>query len=194
MQQFYEEITRFVFKEDDPAPSDVIWIPGGDSPELPEKAAELYRQGLASILIPSGRFSITKGEFQGSESQKSRYPGDYSTECEFYCRVLREQGVPEEAILPECRAVYTLQNAQFSKELTDAQGIAVKRGLLCCKSFHARRAYQYYQYIYPDAEIRVIPVDVYGISRGNWMETPEGRRKALRELSKCGSQFEGMLC
>ena len=61
MQQFYEEITRFVFKADDPAPSDVIWIPGGDSPELPEKAAELYRQGLASILIPSGRFSITKG-------------------------------------------------------------------------------------------------------------------------------------
>lgn len=192
--RFYEDITSFIFKEDAPVLSDVIWIPGGDSPELPEKAAELYHQGLAPVLIPSGKFSITKGEFQGSVSQKSRYPGEYATECEFYCRVLREKGVPEEAVLREAQAVYTLQNAQFSKELTDGQGIKVRRGLLCCKSFHARRAYQYYQYVYPDAEIRVIPADVYGISRENWMDSPEGRRKVLRELSKCGSQFEGMLC
>ena len=52
------EIGNFVFLRDEPQPADVIFITGGAYPEVGERAAALWRQGLAPVILPSGRYSV----------------------------------------------------------------------------------------------------------------------------------------
>ena len=48
------DITNYIFLENALAPADVIFIPGCARPEHTEEAARLYREGYATLLIPSG--------------------------------------------------------------------------------------------------------------------------------------------
>ena len=54
MGKSYEAITEFVFIEDKPEKADIILVPGGSSPELMEKACELFIAGYAPLILPSG--------------------------------------------------------------------------------------------------------------------------------------------
>lgn len=60
-----KEVGDFIFVADAPQPVDVIFIPGGSHPALPEYAARLYQQGLAPILLPAGGVSIKTDFFPG---------------------------------------------------------------------------------------------------------------------------------
>ena len=60
-----EDISNFIFVEDSLEKADVIMIPGGSYPDLPEKAAELWKKGYAPILVPAGGVSIKLGKFAG---------------------------------------------------------------------------------------------------------------------------------
>ena len=101
-EEFLKQIEDFIFVED-----------------LPEKAAELYRKGLAQKILPSGRYSITVGKFAGVLDKKECYGGTYGTEWEFLRDVLMRNGVPEEMILKEDQATYTYENAIYSRQVTD---------------------------------------------------------------------------
>ena len=57
MTKFLQEITDFIFLEDEPQKADVIFIPGSNEGSLAIKAAELYHKGYASVLIPSGKYA-----------------------------------------------------------------------------------------------------------------------------------------
>lgn len=94
---------------------------------MAEKAAELYGQGYAPYILPSGRYSITMGKFAGVQSKKEIYDGDYETEWEFLKTVLMKNKVPEEAILREDQATFTYENAIYSRQVTDMLGIEVKQ-------------------------------------------------------------------
>jgi len=61
--------------------------------------------------------------------------------------------------------------------------------MICCKSFHARRCLMLYQLAFPEAEIYVVPVDCYGITRDNWYTQEYGIDRVLGELARCGNQF-----
>ena len=187
---FIQDITDFIFIGSQPEQSDIIFIPGSSTPELAERAAELYAEGMAAYVLPSGKYSIKTGHFKGVTSKPEEYPGDYGTECDFYCDVLRRHGVPEQAILREDESTYTYQNAAFSRQVTDRAGLSVNRAILVCKSFHARRAYTYYKGAFPDADIYVVPVVSAGISRDTWFKTENGIRRVLGELQRIGTQFE----
>ncbi len=194
--ELIEAITCFVFKEDplDTATAyDIAFIPGGTDPELGEHAASLYRMGAVTTLLPSGKYSIKNGRFDGVKSKKHLYAKAYPTEWAFLKDVLMQNGVPECAILKEDMSTYTQENADFSRRVLDAQGIAVKRAVLCCKPHHARRAWMYYQMAFPEAHIDVSPC-VYNrggvrIDRHTWHTTPEGIERVLGELQRCGTQF-----
>lgn len=197
-----DDITSFIFiGEDYPGDAsipegeraDVIFIPGSASPEPMERACDLWHRGLAPVLIPSGRFSIQKGRFEVGRSSRKKYPGAYHTECEFYRDIALRASIPDEQILKECRATYTMQNAVFSRELTDLHGLKVRRATLCCKAYHARRAFMYYQYAYPETEFRIVPVDTAGITRENWFRTPHGTDVVMGELMRCGHQLRNLI-
>ncbi len=180
-RSFVDEYTDFIFLEDTPKRADIIFLPGSEEGELARHAARLYRKGYAPVILPSGKYGKLKGHFSGG--------GSFQTEWEYFHHILREEGVPEDAIWREEQATFTYENALRSRELTDAAGLEVKTALLCCQAFHARRAKLYYQVCFPEAEILVCPVKTKGISRENWHRSEKGIRLVLNEMKHCGTQF-----
>lgn len=193
MKRLYKDIADFVFISDNPQPADIIFVPGGSYPETSERAAQLYSQGFAPLIMPSGRFSVHNGKFMGALSKKEIYPFECDTEWQFMQRVLIKNGVPKTAILKEDKALSTYDNARFSKKELDALGIIIKKAIICCKSIHARRALMYYQYYFENAEIFICPVDIANISKKNFTQTPLGIAIVMQEIEKCGTQFSKML-
>ena len=57
-EEFLKQIEEFMFIEDKPEKADVIFVPGNGYPQMAEKAAELYRNGFAPKILPSGRYYI----------------------------------------------------------------------------------------------------------------------------------------
>jgi uncharacterized SAM-binding protein YcdF (DUF218 family) len=183
------DITNYIFVADKPQKSDIIFLPGGSDPAIPEKAAELYKDGFSDYLIPSGGRSVKTGKFNGVKKGKEIYNGNYQTDCAFYMDVLLKNGVPMSAIIEENQSGYTKENAVFSRKATDECGLTICTALIVCKSFHARRSLMCYKFAFPEADIRVIPVDVYDISCDNWYMHEYGIDRVMGELFRCGSQF-----
>ena len=160
---------------------------------MAERAAQLYREGDAPYILPSGKYSITMGKFVGVQSRREIYDGDYETEWEFLKNVLMKNNVPKEAILREDQATFTYENAIYSRQVTDGKGIQVKNAILCCKTYHARRSLMYYQLLYPETRIFVCPVCADGITRENWRETEDGVEAVTGEVDRIVRQFCLML-
>ncbi len=185
---FIKDTTEYIFLKDEPVISDVIFIPGSMCYLLPEKAAELYKAGYARYVIPSGKYSVVTNTLS-RQNPDIKYHGDWRTEAEFFRHVLIENGVPAEAVIPECESTFTYQNAVNTKRITDSRGIEVKRAILCCKAYHARRAYTYYKQEFKDTEIFVCPVDSGGVSADNWYTTEDGMKKVGGELRRIQEQL-----
>ncbi|MDO4272679.1 MAG: YdcF family protein [Eubacteriales bacterium] len=191
--EFLKEAENFIFAEDTPSKSDVIFVPGNGYPQMAERAAQLYREGYAPYILPSGKYSVTDGHFTGVLGKKECYPGEFNTEWEFLKEVLVRCGVPEKAVLKEDQATFTYENAIFSRQVTDQAGIKVKKAILCCKTYHARRSLMYYQLLYPEAELLVCPSCPDSITRSNWRDTEEGIDAVTGEITRIIKQFSLML-
>ena len=188
-EAFFKQVEDYLFREDEPRESDVIFLPGNRYPQMAEKSAALYRDGYAPFILPSGKYAVSQNGFAGPIAKREIYQGDYATEWEFLSDVLRHEGVPSEAILREDQAGYTWQNALFSRRVLDAENIRVRQAIICCKTTHARRCLLYYQCAFPEAELFVCPVDADGISRRTWRETPEGIETVMGEAERLVLQF-----
>ena len=185
------EISDFIFVSDKPCKVDAILLPGGSHPEQPEYAAELYKQGIAPILIVSGGVSVKKQKFDGVKSKTEIYNGDYKTDCEFLTDALNKNGVPPEQIYGEDKSGHTRDNAFFSKKVADENGLDIKTAVIVCKAFHARRCLMLYSLAFPDTKFYVCPVVCLEISKDNWFRTEQGIDRVLGELARCGNQFVG---
>lgn len=185
------DITDFVFVSDTPCKVNAIFLPGGSCPEPPEYAAKLYHEGFAPRLLPSGGVSVKSGKFNGVKSKADIYDRDYQTDCAFYTDVLLKNGVPESAVICEDKSGHTHDNAFFSRKIIDEHSLKIKRAIIVCKSFHARRCLMLYQLAFPDTELFICPVDCFGITKDNWFMFEYGIDRVLGELSRCGNQFVG---
>ena len=191
--RFIKEIEEFIFVEDQPQKSDIIFVPGNGYSQMAEKAAELYGEKYAPLILPSGKFSISVGKFAGVLSGQEKYTGPYETEWEFLKDVLMKNQVPEKAILKEDQATFTWENAKLSRVVTDQAGINIKKALICCKNYHARRAVMYYQRAYPNTEFRVCPCCVDDITKENWRDSQKGITEVLAEVNRIVTQFSLMM-
>ena len=191
-ERVIQEITDFIFMEDAPQKCDLILIPGSAISAPAEGAAELYRQGFARYVMPSGKFFHLLDRFPAGEIDNPRYYGEYQTEFDYMKHILMANGVPESAILREDRATNTVQNGMFSAEAAAAAGLTVKKAVICCKGFHARRAYLSYACFFRDTELFVSPVQMPSLSRDDWFLSDEGYQTVLGEIAKCGSYFQSM--
>ena len=191
--KFYDALTDFIFTEQKPEKADAIFVPGGLYGEIAQHAAELYQQGFASLIVPSGKYSIVEGKFtevQSPEKYKGRY---FETESDFLTQILVDEGVKKSDILQEKEASYTYQNALFTKDLLEKKGLHLKKVILSCQAYHARRCLMYYQFLYPKTEFYVVPVNADGITRENWRKNEEGIDAVTGELSRIVKQFSLML-
>lgn len=187
-----EDISNFIFVEDVLEKSDVIMVPGGSYPELPEKAAEIWGDGYAPLIVPAGGVSVKSGKFNGVKSKQERYVREYRTECEFYTDVLEICGVQPECIIGDNKSGCTADNARLSRKILDARGIYPQRAIICCKAFHARRCLMFYQFYFPETQFIISPIiDLpgYCISKDNWYKSEIGLSRVLGELSRLGTQF-----
>lgn len=188
---YIRAVGDFVFVEDAPERADIIFVPGASRPEHALRAAELYQAGMAPYVLPSGRFPKTAGRFLGvKEKFREDYPGDFDSEWDFLRHVLMRAGVPEEAILREDQATFTWENALLSRRVTDAMDLTVRTAILCCKSFHGRRALLYYQAAYPETRFLVCPAALPGYGREDWYLTEKGRNVVLGEVARLGNQIQ----
>lgn len=191
--KFYDCLTDFIFVEDAPEQADAIFIPGGPYGEIAVHAAGLYRQGFSNVLIPSGKYSVLNGAYTGAVSPEIYRGRIFDTEADFFSQILRDNGVPEEAVFPERKATFTYENAIYTRELTDRMGLTVRTALLSCQAYHARRALLYYQALFPDTRILVCPTETQGIRKCDWFENPRTIDMVLGEVERCGSQFHDIL-
>lgn len=185
------DITNFIFVDDKPQKVDAIFLPGGSHPEQPEYAAELYKRGFTPIFIVSGGVSVKKQKFDGVKSKADIYNKDYKTDCEFLTDALHINGVPMSAIYGEDKSGHTRDNAFLSRKVVDENGLKVKKALIVCKAFHARRCLMLYQMAFPNTKFYVCPVVCMGITKDNWYKTEQGIDRVLGELARCGNQFIG---
>lgn len=192
--KFLRDITEFIFLEDLPEKADLIIVPGNTWPQPARRAAALYHEGMAPYIVVSGRYSKGQQTFAGAACEGDRYKGAYMTEADFLTDVLIREGVPETAVLQERKAEFTLENARYIRKLLEEKKMTVKKALICCQAFHARRCRMYFKYVFQDTDVEFLmcPAVTQGISRCSWMESQKGLDTVLGELRRCGEQFAWM--
>ena len=190
---FFDPITDFIFIEHEAEAADVIFIPGGPCGEIALHAAELYHQGYAPLLIPSGKHSILDPVYRGAQSPEKYRGREFPTEADFFSTILLDQDVPSSCIRPERQATFTYENAIYTRKLTDALGLTIRTAILSCQAYHARRALLYYQALFPDAKILVSPAVTQGIRKEDWFLKQESIDAVLKEMEHCGSQFHEII-
>ena len=192
--KFLRDITEFIFLEDLPEKADLIIVPGNTWPQPARRAAALYHEGMAPYIVVSGRYSKGQQTFAGAACEGDRYKGAYMTEADFLTDVLIREGVPETAVLQERKAEFTLENARYIRKLLEEKKMTVKKALICCQAFHARRCRMYFEYVFQDTDVEFLmcPAVTQGLSRCSWMESQKGLDTVLGELRRCGEQFAWM--
>lgn len=188
-QRAIRDISDFIFMNDAPQKSDILFIPGTSQSAVTEKAAGLYCAGYAKYVLPSGMYSGKRGKFAAEKIDDPRYAGDYATDFAYCRHILMVNGVPEAAILREDRSTNTMENAAYSAAVLKELGIKIARAILCCQAFHARRAFMSYARHFPDTEILVVPTDTQGIRREDWFLHEKSYQRVMSEVRKCGEYF-----
>ncbi|MFH0923599.1 MAG: YdcF family protein [Candidatus Falkowbacteria bacterium] len=173
----FDCITKLIFVEHKPVKADVILIPGGSRLQLMKKAAELYKQGYASYILPSGGNNI-------------KLPNS-KTEWEYLKNIAISLGVPENAILKEDQAKHTFDNANLSWQVLQSKGLKIKKVILVCKTHHSRRALLTYQTIFPtDIDFVVCPIfDERNVRKDNWFLNQDKIDIIMKEVEKIGQYF-----
>ena len=179
---YIDAVSRFIFVSDLPGKSDLIFLPGSSHDEHIRLAAKLYAEGYAPYILPSG--------FHAKYAEGFTKDPEFDSEWAWMRHLLISFGVPDSRILREDKATFTWENATFSRKVTDSMGLKVQRAILCCRSYHARRALFYYQAAYPDTEILTVPAAVPSIGPDNWYLTEDGRHQVLGEVRRMGSQVQ----
>lgn len=104
-----------------------------------------------------------------------------------------QNGVPATVIVREDQSTYTWQNALFTAQALERDGIDVQSAIICCKPYHARRCKMYYETALPGVKLLMHPINAYGLTRDNWTQSAQGIDAVLGELSRCGAQFGEIL-
>lgn len=171
----FDCITNFIFVESKISSADVIVIPGSNHPQLMVEASNLFKQGIAPFILPSGGFKAHVG----------------MSEWAYLKNLGLSEGIPEEIILKEDRAQHTLENARYSLKVLENEGIKFERVIIVCKACHSRRALMSYQEAFPKTtEFMVSPVvDRYEITKDNWYLSESGIQRVMSEVQKIGKYF-----
>ncbi|MCX5410755.1 YdcF family protein [Streptomyces sp. NBC_00059] len=106
-----------------------------------DTAADLYKRGMAPLIVFTGATSPTTRE---------RMPRG---EAVHYRERALELGVPENAVLVEPMARNTGENIQLSKRVLEEAGVPVVSVLLVSKPYEERRAYATARKLWPEVEI-----------------------------------------
>ncbi|MFI5478402.1 YdcF family protein [Streptomyces rubiginosohelvolus] len=114
---------------------------GSHDLSVADTAADLYKRGMAPLIVFTGATSATTRE---------RMPRG---EAVHYRERALELGVPGSAVLIEPEARNTGENIRFSRALLEESGAEVGSVLLITKPYEERRAYATARKLWPEVEI-----------------------------------------
>lgn len=123
--------------------SDGILALGSHDLRVPERAAELYLQGFAPLVIMSGGLgNFTRDLWTESEADK-------------FARVAIEMGVPEDKILIENKSTNTGENILFTQKLLTEHQIKISGLILVQKPYMERRSFATIRKQWPEMEVLI---------------------------------------
>src|SRR4051794_28542189 len=123
-----------------PRPCSVAIGLGSHDLGVADAAVDLYRRGMAPLLVFTGATSRTT---------RARVPRG---EAVHYRERALELGVPGSAVLVEPRARNTGENIRFSRALLEEAGVGVSSVLLISKPYEERRAHATARKVWPGVE------------------------------------------
>lgn len=116
---------------------------GSHDTRVAERAAELYLEGYAPLIVFSGGLGrLTDTLWTEAEADK-------------FARIAVEMGVPENRILTENRSTNTGENIALSYQLLKKNAVEVKKLILVQKPYMERRTYATFMKQWPGPEIKI---------------------------------------
>jgi len=133
--------------------ADCILTLGSHDTRVAERAAELYHQGWAPLLIFSGGLGrLTSGSWT-------------ETEAERFARIAINNGVPQDAILLENKSTNTGENITFTQGLLASYALNPQTFIVVQKPYMERRSYATFKKHWPEKKLIVtspkIPLAAY---------------------------------
>ncbi|HEV2832709.1 MAG TPA: YdcF family protein [Hanamia sp.] len=126
-----------------PEKSDCILALGSHDLRVPERAAELYLQGWAPLVIMSGGLgNFTQGIWKEKEADK-------------FAAVAIQKGVPEKNILIENKSTNTGENILFTQKLLEEKGLDPQSFIVVQKPYMERRSFATFKKHWPDKKLVV---------------------------------------
>jgi uncharacterized SAM-binding protein YcdF (DUF218 family) len=118
--------------------SDCILTLGSHDTRVAERAASLYHEGWAPLLIFAGGLGrLTEGMWS-------------EPEADLFARIAVEKGVPKEAILIENRSTNTGENILLVQELLKAKDLNPQSFIVVQKPYMERRSYATFAKNWPE--------------------------------------------
>jgi uncharacterized SAM-binding protein YcdF (DUF218 family) len=142
---------------------------GTNQPQPAAIVAERYHRGLAPLVIATGGVNRHNGVVEGRN---------------FY-RLLTESAVPDSSIRVEDQSVNTWQNVELSLPFL-RKALALGLPLTAVSKWYHRRAVHVLRTLLPEVAFfyAISWEPVYAgapVTRDNWPQTPDGRRRVIRE-------------
>src|SRR6188768_1568566 len=125
------------------AKSDCILALGSHDTRVADRAAELYLEGWAPILIFSGGLgNVTRDIWTESEADK-------------FAAIAIRMGVPENAILIENKSTNTGENILFTQKILQEKNLDPQNFIVVQKPYMERRSYATFKKHWPQKNILV---------------------------------------
>lgn len=158
---------------DAPRDCDAIFVFGSPANTRITRAVELYEQGVASLIIMSG-----KGPYYGvSDLSESERMAQYAI----------EHGVPQEAIMIEPESITLPDNVKRTLDAFEIQQFTPRSMCMVATSYVMRRAVmEWYKFTPWDIEIIATPCEAQSpeLRRDTWHQSERGIRMLLNEYAK----------
>jgi uncharacterized SAM-binding protein YcdF (DUF218 family) len=121
-----------------PEGSDCILTLGSHDTRVAERAAQLYHEGYAPLLIFSGGLGrLTEGAWK-------------ETEADLFAGIAMDKGVPKDAILIENRSTNTGENILFTQQILKEFNLDPQSFIVVQKPYMERRSYATFKKHWPD--------------------------------------------
>lgn len=126
-----------------PEKSNCILALGSHDLRVAERAAELYLDGFAHLLIMSGGLgNFTKDMWTEKEADK-------------FATIAIQKGVPENAILIENKSTNTGENILYTQKLLEEKRLHPQSFIVVQKPYMERRSYATFKKHWPDKKLLV---------------------------------------
>ena len=123
---------------------DCILALGSHDPRTAKRAAQLYLDGWAPLIVFSGGLGrLTKGIWKETEAEK-------------FAKIAIKMGVSRKDIILEKQSTNTGENIQFSYKLLKSKGINPKKIILVHKPYMERRTYATFLKQWPEKKTKFI--------------------------------------